>query len=86
MDAIEALGEEIDGRRAVQREIRGTQGPLQDGHGLTEEQDQINLAVIQTTQHRPQTLDGDEQETLRKGEILVDVAITLERRRAVGQQ
>src|SRR4029077_7363512 len=70
-DPVRSLGEEIDNRRAEQREVRRIDYLLQDGFASAEQQDDLELVRLAALDLALEPGDVEKQEALRKGKILL---------------
>ena len=86
VDAVGALGEQVDGRRAEQREVGGVDGAFERRFAALEQQHQLEFGAGVAAQRWRQPGQVDEQEALRQGEIFLQQAAALESAQGGGQQ
>ncbi len=85
-DAIAAPLEQVDGRRAVEPELLRVDDPLEIRRGPVEQQHDVERLRACDAQRFAQLVDREEQESLRKREILVEQPVAVEASRLVREK
>ncbi len=81
MDAVHALGEQVDGGRAERQELRRADTAFQARFVAVEQHDQFQLLAVTPFDRTAQLGELNEQEAMGQGEVLLQQAIALERPR-----
>jgi hypothetical protein len=86
VDAVGAALEQVDGRRAVEREMGGVERLFEAGVAAVQQDDDFELALRAGAQRRAAVRHFDEHEALGEGEVFLQQAVALEAALAAGQQ
>ncbi|MNP30146.1 hypothetical protein D3C76_1232070 [compost metagenome] len=89
VNAIQALGKQVDGRGAERQELRSADAAFQARIVTVEQHDQLQFLTVATLDRAAQLGEVDKQETVGQGEVFLQQAIALEgprhhRQRGVG--